>query len=108
MQSVASKQLKPHFYTSKLLKPVYNGIPYVIASHRNQINPSDGKSLAEVAMPSADVVDKTISMMERIRYSWSDIPAPKRGEIVGQIRDELKKEKDALARQSFRSKWERF
>ena len=60
------------------------------------INPSDGKPLAGVRTASEDDYQNVASHAAHTFERWRLLPAPKRGEIVREIADELRREKDQL------------
>ena len=60
------------------------------------INPATGEVIASVRLASADdyetIIGKTTEAFDR----WRMLPAPKRGEIVRQMGDAMRKQKDDL------------
>ncbi|MDR3479053.1 MAG: aldehyde dehydrogenase family protein [Gammaproteobacteria bacterium] len=60
------------------------------------INPTNGEVIATVYSASSADYEKVITAAETAFLSWRNMPAPKRGEIIRQIGDELRKQKDAL------------
>ncbi len=60
------------------------------------INPSDGSVIARVRMASAADYDHIASHAVDTFNRWRMLPAPKRGEIVREIGNELRKYKDDL------------
>jgi len=63
-----------------------------VASH----NPSDGAELASVRLASVEDYDTVVSQAAAIFERWRMVPAPKRGQIVREIGDELRLHKDDL------------
>jgi aldehyde dehydrogenase family 7 protein A1 len=61
-------------------------------------NPTTGKVISTVKMATADDYKSTVRRLEEQRTAWALYPAPKRGEIVRQIGDALRKEKHNLAK----------
>ena len=59
-------------------------------------SPADGRLLGSVQMATEAEYGHVIEAAELAYLSWRMVPAPKRGEIVRQIGDELRKYKDAL------------
>jgi aldehyde dehydrogenase (NAD+) len=59
-------------------------------------NPADGSELARVRLASADDYDRTVAQSIKAFERWRMLPAPKRGEIVREIGDELRRSKDDL------------
>lgn len=64
----------------------------VIAS----INPSNGTDLARIKLASADDYERIISEATQVFQRWRMLPAPKRGQIVREIGEELRRCKDDL------------
>ncbi len=61
-------------------------------------SPVDGKYIGSVSVTSKREYEKVIKTAEKAFTKWRVIPAPKRGEIVRQYGEELRKHKDALGR----------
>lgn len=59
---------------------------------------SDGEKIASVKQATADDYEKIISGAQQAFIQWRMLPAPKRGEIVRQIGDELRKYKEPLGK----------
>jgi len=59
-------------------------------------SPVDGKFIAKVYLCSEEDYDKVVNQANEAFKYWRTVPAPKRGEIVRQIGNELRKYKDAL------------
>ncbi len=60
------------------------------------VNPSTGKSLASVAPASEKDYEAVIRSAEQAFQQWRTVPAPKRGEVVRAVAEELRRQKDAL------------
>ena len=60
------------------------------------MSPSDGSTLARVRLASADDYERTIARSIDVFERWRMFPAPKRGQIVREIGDELRHFKDDL------------
>jgi aldehyde dehydrogenase (NAD+) len=67
-------------------------------SSLDSVSPVDGKVIASTHYATADDYDKVVSTAEAAFKLWSKMPAPKRGEIVRLIGEELRKHKDDLGR----------
>lgn len=68
-------------------------------SHKlNSYSPVDGELIASTNMASNDDYDKVMEVAQRAFESWRTVPAPKRGEIVRQIGEELRKYKEPLGK----------
>ncbi|MFI5135462.1 MAG: aldehyde dehydrogenase family protein, partial [Chitinophagales bacterium] len=59
-------------------------------------SPVDGALIGKVKTASREDYEKIILQAQKAFLEWRKIPAPKRGEIVRQIGDELRKNKDSL------------
>src|SRR5579872_1185499 len=59
-------------------------------------NPTDEKIIGSVYNCSEADYEKMISASQKAFLDWRNVPAPKRGEIVRQIGDELRKYKEVL------------
>ena len=62
------------------------------------ITPVDGSVIAEVAMASEADYDYVINKAHENFLKWRMIPAPKRGQVVREVDDELRKLKDPLGK----------
>src|ERR1700685_22180 len=60
------------------------------------MNPATGSELARVCLASVDDYDRTVTQSIAAFERWRMFPAPKRGEIVREIGDELRRAKDDL------------
>lgn len=61
-------------------------------------SPVDGKTIGTVNLSSREDYDKVINQAQQAFRIWSAIPAPKRGEIIRQVGDALRSNKDALGK----------
>src|SRR5205085_8452324 len=59
-------------------------------------NPADGSAIARVALAGADEYDRVVRSAAAAFEIWRMLPAPKRGEIVREIGNELRAHKTAL------------
>jgi len=62
------------------------------------ISPADGELIGEINQATTDDYEKIIAIAQEAYKAWRTMPAPKRGEIVRQIGDELRKYKDPLGK----------
>ncbi len=62
------------------------------------ISPIDGKPIAKVALASSEDYEMVINKAKQAFAYWSEVPAPKRGQLVREIGNELRKYKDDLGR----------
>src|SRR3984957_746399 len=60
------------------------------------MNPADESQLARVRLASAEQYERVIAKSVEVFDRWRMFPAPKRGEIVREIGDELRRFKDDL------------
>ncbi|MGE5571379.1 MAG: aldehyde dehydrogenase family protein [Rhodospirillales bacterium] len=60
------------------------------------INPSDGSEIARVRMAGAEDYEEVVRHAVETFPRWRDFPAPKRGQIVREIGDELRRHKNDL------------
>ncbi len=61
-------------------------------------SPIDGEPIAKVAMGNEDDYEKVFEASYNAFLKWRKIPAPKRGEIVREIGNELRKRKEDLGK----------
>jgi len=59
-------------------------------------NPADGRDLARVHLASAQDYQTVVSQAAEVFEKWRMLPAPKRGQIVREVGDELRRSKDDL------------
>lgn len=62
------------------------------------VSPADGQTLGSVQMAGIEEYDHVIAKAKAAYTDWRMVPAPKRGEIVRQIGDELRKFKEPLGK----------
>ncbi len=67
-------------------------------SYQPSISPVDGQLIASAGLTSAKEYKKVIKTAEQAFNTWRMVPAPKRGEIVRQYGEALRKYKDPLGR----------
>ncbi|KAJ3217196.1 Alpha-aminoadipic semialdehyde dehydrogenase [Dinochytrium kinnereticum] len=60
------------------------------------VNPATNEVIAEVVTGSTGDLDKTLALAKEAQLIWREIPAPKRGEVVRQIRERLFAHREAL------------
>ncbi len=70
--------------------------PKAIGEKINSFSPVDGKLIASVTSASKNDYNAVIIKAQAAFNQWRQWPAPKRGEIVRQVGDELRKNKQAL------------
>ncbi|MBI3511101.1 MAG: aldehyde dehydrogenase family protein [Bacteroidetes bacterium] len=61
-------------------------------------SPADGQYIGSVNQATADDYEKIISKASEAFLEWRNIPAPRRGEMVRQIGDQLRKYKEPLGK----------
>jgi len=59
-------------------------------------SPTDGKLIGQIRLASASDYEQIISTAEQAFLQWRQVPAPKRGELVRQIGDALRENKESL------------
>ena len=64
----------------------------------NVITPITGEVIAKVAQANAEDYEKVVKKAEENFLKWRMIPAPKRGDIVRQLGNELRAKKEALGK----------
>ena len=62
----------------------------------DSINPSDGSVIASVTATTAAQYEKVMASAVAVAREWRNVPAPKRGEAVRLMAEELRKHKKAL------------
>jgi acyl-CoA reductase-like NAD-dependent aldehyde dehydrogenase len=90
--------------THSVLERLGHSIP--IPASLPSLKPGDGSELGRVRLASADDYERTVAKSIEVFERWRMFPAPKRGQIVREIGDELRRSKTISARWS-RSKWAR-
>jgi L-aminoadipate-semialdehyde dehydrogenase len=84
------------------IKPVNSGAcgrEWMAASGGSTIasvNPADGQELARVRLASAKDYERIVSESSEVFERWRMVPAPRRGQIVREVGDELRAFKDDL------------
>ncbi len=67
-------------------------------SYIESFSPADGKKIGRVQMADEKTFNKVVAQAQSAFKEWRLIPAPKRGEIVRQIGEALRKNKEALGK----------
>lgn len=62
------------------------------------ISPVDGKLIASVKIATSENYELVVKTAEKAFKTWKNIPAPKRGEIIREIGEELRKNKEPLGK----------
>jgi aldehyde dehydrogenase (NAD+) len=62
------------------------------------LNPTNGEPIAAIRQAGAEDYEKVARTAQEASRSWRMVPAPKRGEVIRQLGDELRKHKDNLGR----------
>ncbi len=60
-------------------------------------SPVDGSEIARVVESSPQDVDQAVRQAHQAFLAWRDTPAPRRGELIRLLGEELRREKDGLA-----------
>ena len=66
------------------------------AGEMESISPGDGRMIGRVRMQTRAEYDAVVNTAQRAFVDWRMVPAPKRGDVVREIGDELRKHKYAL------------
>ena len=61
-------------------------------------SPTDGNLIAKITSSSKEDYEKVILEAEKSKDIWADIPAPKRGDIIRQLGEKLRTEKNTLGK----------
>ena len=64
----------------------------------SSISPVDGKLIGTIRLTSREDYDKVVEQAKDAFHTWSTIPAPRRGEIIRQVGDALRNNKDELGK----------
>ena len=84
------------------IEPINSGacdgdwIPNPSGGELASINPADGSVIARVRMAGRNDYERVTAQAARAFHEWRMIPAPKRGEIVRELADELRRSKADL------------
>ena len=88
-------------YVDLPITPVINGLQINPSWKQNGTittkNPSTGEDLITVPLAAPEEISRQRKYIDQAKSQWISTPAPKRGEIIGQIRDAIKAEKSSLA-----------
>eukprot|EP01091_Cochliopodium_minus_P019057 TRINITY_DN788_c0_g1_i1.p1 TRINITY_DN788_c0_g1~~TRINITY_DN788_c0_g1_i1.p1 ORF type:complete len:530 (-),score=185.38 TRINITY_DN788_c0_g1_i1:33-1622(-) len=79
-------------------KGVYNGEWFGAGQLFESINPVDNEVIATVRGGSSEDYERVMEKLKKDEKTWRAIPMPKRGEIVRQIGDALRKKRDDLGK----------
>ena len=66
------------------------------AAIKEIVSPTDGKKIASVKFATADNYNQAVEQAQKAFVNWRTVPAPKRGEIVREIGNALRENKEAL------------
>jgi aldehyde dehydrogenase (NAD+) len=61
------------------------------------VNPSDGSVFASIALDDAAQTHNVVDRVSKAFLRWREVPAPKRGELVREMGEVLRRHKDTLA-----------
>jgi aldehyde dehydrogenase (NAD+) len=64
----------------------------------SSVSPVDGKEIASLGITTPEDFEKTIQTASEAFKTWSNLPAPERGEVVRQLSNRLRELKDPLGR----------
>ena len=86
------------------INPVSNGLCTGVEWHNTQgdilssFSPADGEKIGDIKLATLDDYNMAIEGAKAAFVDWRKIPGPKRGEIVRQIGNELRKYKEPLGK----------
>lgn len=87
---------------SELNSGVFDGSSWGTASSSGDVltsvNPSTGKPIASVTGATLADYEQSVTTLGRAHTEWSNLPLPRRGELVRQLGEALRHNKDALGR----------
>ncbi|MDB5087106.1 MAG: Aldehyde dehydrogenase, thermostable [Mucilaginibacter sp.] len=66
------------------------------AAIKDIVSPTDGKKIASVKFATADNYNQAVEQAQKAFINWRTVPAPKRGEIVREIGNALRANKESL------------
>ncbi|MEP6610661.1 MAG: aldehyde dehydrogenase family protein, partial [Mucilaginibacter sp.] len=66
------------------------------AAIKHIVSPTDGKKIASVKFATSDNYNQAVETAQKAFITWRTIPAPKRGEIVREIGNALRDNKESL------------
>lgn len=92
LQTLGINQSNPSSSTGQVWASLKNGKSQEIFS------PIDGKKIASVELADEQEYEKIVLAAQKAFKEWQRIPAPKRGDIVRQIGDKLRKYKSYLGK----------
>jgi aldehyde dehydrogenase (NAD+) len=73
-----------------------NWVSSADAAVKDIISPTDGKKIASVKFATAANYNQAVEQAQKAFINWRTVPAPKRGEIVREIGNALRSNKEAL------------
>ncbi len=89
LQSLGIQDLNPSYSTGKTWGKADGSI-------LESISPVDGERIASVTLASADDYETVLQQATQASAYWKTVPAPRRGEIVRQFGEALRKQKNNL------------
>ncbi|WP_281614544.1 aldehyde dehydrogenase family protein [Flammeovirga sp. SubArs3] len=93
LKELGIQERNPAFSTGRTFATLDNS-----RETRKIFSPTDGQLIAEVEMSTQEDLEHIIKVSQEAFESWKVLPAPKRGEIVRQIGEALRKYKDPLGK----------
>ena len=73
-------------------------MPSKSRKHFDSLNPATGKSIGKFQSSNSEDVEAAVLAAEKAFPEWNNTPAPKRGEILLEIAQQLKKNKLKLGK----------
>ncbi len=93
------KNIKKELGITDTIESVSTGTQWIRAlgaPHRTITSPVDGQFITDLTFASQTEYEAVIMRCQKAQPEWQNMPAPKRGEIVRQIGNELRKHKNNL------------
>lgn len=84
--------INPATSTGRVWSPLNGTEPHTVYS------PADGQPIARVEWATSEQYDQVVAKAEEAFLHWRTVPSPRRGEIVRQIGDALRRHKTELGR----------
>lgn len=75
-----------------------NGLDHLTSGDLDVFTPIDGSKIASVAQHSVSDLNEMVETAHKAFLTWRDVPAPRRGELIRLLGEELRAEKENLGR----------
>lgn len=87
-----------HLELERTNNGVYNGKWFGSGPAVKSVDPATGQIIAEVSTGTTEDYDECVKQAVDAYKVWSNVPAPRRGEIIRQIGDELRQNLEPLGK----------